>query len=256
MPFKDSEDNKDHLKYSIKNFTNRTSGKKQIDDFIQEMQLKIEDRHDIVLEWIPYNQFVKIKKINKNGFITGYSAIWKDGPLYKNWWNDKYTRNSNKKVTLNCLYSSQYMIEFLIDETKKYLTNHTNKYKDQHKIYGISQDPDKNDYILVQNNFINLINWASGNEKIDDFIQEMQLKISEISDYNDIVFEWIPYKQFDKIKQTGKNGVYSAIWRNGPLYKKTKLDSVYTQQYGGMAHYTRKISWIQIIQEIQIKKLL
>ncbi|UZO23537.1 uncharacterized protein OCT59_015874 [Rhizophagus irregularis] len=229
MPFKDSEDNKDHLKYSIKNFTNRTSGKKQIDDFIQEMQLKIEDRHDIVLEWIPYNQFVKIKKINKNGFITGYSAIWKDGPLYKNWWNDKYTRNSNKKVTLNCLYSSQYMIEFLIDETKKYLTNHTNKYKDQHKIYGISQDPDKNDYILVQNNFINLINWASGNEKIDDFIQEMQLKISEISDYNDIVFEWIPYKQFDKIKQTGKNGVYSAIWRNGPLYKKTKLDSDYTR---------------------------
>ena len=85
-------------------------------------------------------------------------------------------------------------------------------------MYGISQNPDTNDYILVQNNYINLTNWISGNEKIDDFIQERQLKIK---DYEDIVFEWIPYNQFDQIIETCKSSlvtVYSAIWIDGPLY--------------------------------------
>ena len=35
--------------------------------------------------------------------------------------------------------------------------------------------------------------WTSENEKIDDLIQEIQLKIN---DYNDIIFEWIPYKYY------------------------------------------------------------
>ena len=45
----------------------------------------------------------------------------------------------------------------------------------------------------------------------------MQLKINQ---YNDIVFEWIPYDQFIDIKEIGRGGfatVYSAIWKDGPL---------------------------------------
>jgi len=64
----------------------------------------------------------------------------------------------------------------------------------------------------------NFTNWNSGNERIDDFIQEMHQKIN---DYRDIIFEWIPYNQFDKIEEIGKGGfsiVYSAIWKDGPLY--------------------------------------
>jgi D-alanyl-lipoteichoic acid acyltransferase DltB (MBOAT superfamily) len=78
-------------------------------------------------------------------------------------------------------------------------------------LYGISQNPDTNDYILVQNNFI----WASGNEKIDDFIRKIKLEFN-----NGIFFEWIPYFQFDEVKEIGKGGfstVYSAIWKDGPL---------------------------------------
>src|SRR5206468_10703217 len=63
----------------------------------------------------------------------------------------------------------------------------------------------------------NVTNWTSGNEKIDGFIQEMQLKIDN---QWDIVFEWIPYNQFSDIKEIGRGGfatVYSAIWRDGPL---------------------------------------
>jgi hypothetical protein len=107
----------------------------------------------------------------------------------------------------------------------KYLTNNMS-----HLIvlYGISQNPDTNDYVLVQNNHINLINWISGNEKIDNFIQEKQL---EVIDYDNIIFEWIPYNQFNKIEKTGRNDlvtVYSAMWKNGPLHYNYK-DGEYTR---------------------------
>jgi hypothetical protein len=80
------------------------------------------------------------------------------------------------------------------------------------KIYGISQNPDTNNYILVQNNIINYANWISGNKIIDNLIQEMLI--------DNTLFEWIPYNQFNEIKETGKNNsitVYSAIWKDGPL---------------------------------------
>src|SRR5204863_709674 len=57
----------------------------------------------------------------------------------------------------------------------------------------------------------------SGNETINNFIQEMQLKF-------DNPFEWIPYSQFSQfigIKKVGKGdfvALYSAIWKDGPLY--------------------------------------
>ena len=59
----------------------------------------------------------------------------------------------------------------------------------------------------------------------------MQLKIKY---YDNIVFEWIPYEQFNNIhiKATNKNElsiIYTAIWRNTPHYdnveKKWKRDS-------------------------------
>ena len=59
---------------------------------------------------------------------------------------------------------------------------------------------------------------TSKNNKIDDLIQEMQLKFNN---QNDIVFEWVPYNQFDSIEEINKGEyatVYSALWRDGPLY--------------------------------------
>jgi hypothetical protein len=93
------------------NFTNWTSGNEKIDNFIQEMQLKIDDYNDIVFEWIPYNQFNEIKEIGKNDHITIYSAIWKNGLLYK-------------EVALKYLHNLQNSVESLINEVKyffKYL---------------------------------------------------------------------------------------------------------------------------------------
>ena len=101
----------------------------------------------------------------------------------------------------------------------------------------MSQHPDTKDYILIlQDNFCekcyekytnvqhkwckpcqtnylknNFANWTSGNEQIDNFIQEMQLEY-----YPDAhtVFEWIPYDQFNGIKEIDNSGfatIYSAI---------------------------------------------
>ncbi|CAB5385336.1 unnamed protein product [Rhizophagus irregularis] len=198
------------------NLTNWISGNEKIDNLIQERQLKIKDHDDVVFEWIPYNQFDKIIETGKSSFMTVYSAIWRDGPLHK--WNKNYTRDSNKEVALKFLHTTINSIEFVVNEVKKYST----KNDEFLVLYGISQNPDTNDYILVQNNYINLTNWISGNEKIDNLIQERQLKIK---DHDDVVFEWIPYNQFDKIIETGKSSfmtVYSAIWRDGPLHKWNK----------------------------------
>ena len=64
----------------------------------------------------------------------------------------------------------------------------------------------------------NFANWTSGNEMIDDFIQNRQ---QEIYEPDNIIFEWIPYNQLNDIKEINKNNftaIYSAIWENGPLY--------------------------------------
>jgi len=122
-------------------------------------------------------------------------------------------------------------------------------------MYGISQNSDTKEYIMILHNkyfekefekycvkcgkiYTDIqykwckpcqidylkTNLTSGNEKIDNFIQEKQL---EINNYDDVIFEWIPYNQFNNIKEISKDGfftLYSAIWKNGQLnydyYKK------------------------------------
>jgi len=78
------------------------------------MQLKIDSYNNIISEWIPYNQFNDIKEIvNKDDSAKIYSAIWKDGPLN---YNEKYTRNENKKVALKYLYNSQNINNEILNE--------------------------------------------------------------------------------------------------------------------------------------------
>ena len=63
----------------------------------------------------------------------------------------------------------------------------------------------------------NLITNWNKNKKIDNLIQEMRLKINS---KNDVVFECIPYNQFDDIEEISKNDyatINSATWKDGPL---------------------------------------
>ncbi|UZO23266.1 uncharacterized protein OCT59_015610 [Rhizophagus irregularis] len=296
----------DFLKSS---FTNWTSGNKQIDDFIQKEQLKIDNSQNTVFEWIPYNQFFNIKETDIQGFIT---AIWKDGPLtfnkglskyerkcktvtlkylynildildefldkikpkdivsygmsqnpdtkdyilvfYENYfeiyclkcdekytdkmyrwsiWSNgpltfnnesvKYQRNLNKRVTLKFFYNSQNVsIEFL-NKMKSHLTEGIIS-------YGISQNPNTKDYILVFcEKYIEKCCKNCGEKYTNEIykwckllcsINEKSMKIFDFID--DFKFNWVPYNEFNDIKEMGRGGfstVYSAIWR----YKKVAL---------------------------------
>jgi hypothetical protein len=67
-----------------------------------------------------------------------------------------------------------------------------------------------------QTNYLkkNFSNWTSEDQRIDNLIQEMQLKINRSTD---VVFEWTPYDQFNDVKKIGEDNfttVYSAIWGN------------------------------------------
>jgi hypothetical protein len=74
----------------------------------------------------------------------------------------------------------------------------------------------------------NFANWTSGNEIIDNFIQEKQLKYGDIEDESDdgeAVFEWIPYNELIDIKEIENNWFIKAKLKNGSLhYNKYKMD--------------------------------
>ena len=83
-----------------------------------------------------------------------------------------------------------------------------------------------------QINYLKTKNETSGNEKIDNLIQEKQL---EINGPEDTVFEWIPYGQLDGIKEIGKDSfatVYSATWKDGPLKYDSPLRHNSLRYYG------------------------
>ncbi|RGB26935.1 kinase-like domain-containing protein [Rhizophagus diaphanus] len=59
----------------------------------------------------------------------------------------------------------------------------------------------------------NFINWSSGNNDIDKFIQKNQL----LAKNRDEVIQWIEYDEFENIENLSKGGfgtIYKAIWKN------------------------------------------
>ncbi|UZO16675.1 uncharacterized protein OCT59_008055 [Rhizophagus irregularis] len=219
------------IKYLNENFKNWTSGNEDIDKLIQEFQLKINDYRDIIIEWIPYDRFDNIEEI-EIGFTSVCSAVWKDGQLKYDTNAKKYQRNGNGRVTLK---SSQNTLDELLNEVKDYSIN---IYSNALNIYGISQNPNTKEYIIVLQNkyfekycescgktYSRMHKWCRtcqlgylkryftcGDGKIDELIQDMQ---SRISNPKDIIFELIPYDQFDDVERDPIG--YSAIWKDGPL---------------------------------------
>jgi hypothetical protein len=95
------------------NFINWTSGNEKIDNLIQEMQLDIDKKWDLVFEWIPFNQLNDIKE---EIFTNEYLAIWKDGPLNYDKVKNEYLRNHhNIKVALK-LYNFQIITNEFLNE--------------------------------------------------------------------------------------------------------------------------------------------
>ena len=61
-------------------FNTWTSGNKIIDDFIHKCQL-LSSLPTCILEWIPFDQFKKVKKLTEGGFSSIYTATWTRGTI-------------------------------------------------------------------------------------------------------------------------------------------------------------------------------
>jgi hypothetical protein len=84
-------------------FSNWTSGNDNIDNLIQECQMKTL-APDGIVEWIPYNNLQNIEYLTKGGFSEIYTAVWIDGTFIE--WDSKeqkLKRFGGQKVILKRL---------------------------------------------------------------------------------------------------------------------------------------------------------
>ncbi|UZO05093.1 uncharacterized protein OCT59_025454 [Rhizophagus irregularis] len=218
---------------------------KKIDNLIQKLQLNINYNTRIIFEWIPYDQLSDIHKISEDDIDTLYSAKWNDGPLYYN--EKKWTKKSNKVVTLKYLYDSPNVINLL------------NKiYCDY--IYGISQNPYTEEYIMIfPNIYCKKCNkqyekysaiWKDGPLNYDKIKNKytrnkQDIKVTlKLHSFRNINNEFL-----NKFKEDLNK--YHAIWNNGPLcyydkkwtresYKKVFLVLYYLQNTNEFLNKVKK----------------
>ncbi|CAB5379073.1 unnamed protein product [Rhizophagus irregularis] len=259
---------------------NWTSGNEIVDNFIQEKQSKY-NKNDAVFEWIPYSELICIKETGDKCLTT---AIWKEGPLH---YDDEWIRSSYEKVVLRCLHNSRDSIVTgeIINKIKSYLEGESSQdsyiFVDSSCYgYGLSHNPDTNDYFLIFNNdYLNYYckkcgniydnynrvcklcqinhlknsfkNWTSKNEIIDNFIQERQLKYNETVE----VFEWIPYSELFDIKEIGDKCLITAIWKEGPLHHDKNEDELIRKSYEKVVlrylHNPRNVLTKEIINKVE-----
>jgi len=144
-------------------FPNWTSGNEFIDKGIQKAQLNAKN-YEGVLEWIPYNKFEDIKKIeNMNGNVD--KAIWLDGNIRK-WSYDegKWTRHNREwnydekkwiynitkiDVALKSLNKSSNLSDEYFFNKLTSLSEHFNIFSRSVRLYGFTQNPKNLDYMMV-----------------------------------------------------------------------------------------------------------
>ncbi|GBC37550.2 kinase-like domain-containing protein [Rhizophagus irregularis DAOM 181602=DAOM 197198] len=100
----------------------------------------------LVLEYLRCEKCCKQMPDGKGGFADVYSAIWMDGPLH---YEDEYLRNRQKEVALKCLHNSKNISDEFLNEIKAYSIKEYNKTENILSVYGITQNPDTKDYIMV-----------------------------------------------------------------------------------------------------------
>ncbi|GBB88552.1 hypothetical protein RclHR1_01510003 [Rhizophagus clarus] len=195
------------------NFEYWSSGNDNINKFIQNIQLSAHNDTKEVLEWIPYDKFNNIKysaekKVYRANWIDGFISEW--GEFSQSW----ERLDQNMFVTLKRLNNSKNIkLEFINEINRP---------------YGITQDPETKIYMMVLSDKCkkcnhtcntmhfqqNFESWSSGNDDIDEFIQNTQLSAH---DDTKEVLEWIPYNRFNNITYFAGKKVYKANWIDGNI---------------------------------------
>ncbi|CAB4416738.1 unnamed protein product [Rhizophagus irregularis] len=126
-----------------------TSGSDVIDTLILESQLGAKSRFDY-LEWIPFDRFKDVQLIGSGGIGSVYQAIWLDGPREK--WDNKsrqYIRCGEWRVALRSIDNSENVALGFFDELKAHLCCENNSGNYIIRYYGITQDTETKDYMIV-----------------------------------------------------------------------------------------------------------
>ncbi|PKY51372.1 kinase-like protein [Rhizophagus irregularis] len=136
--------------YLKANFFDWTSGNNDIDNLIQECQIKT-IAPNLIPEWIPYNSFENIKYLTKGGFSEIYTAIWINGS-YDEWDSKKQQlkRFGNFNIVLKKLENVENANQSWFEEAKSHLYI-SNKWNEVVQCYGLTQDPSNGNYMLVMN---------------------------------------------------------------------------------------------------------
>ncbi|RHZ80901.1 hypothetical protein Glove_130g200 [Diversispora epigaea] len=138
-------------RFQIK-FDKWTSGDREIDKFIQQMQLSA-NKYQEIIEWIPFGRLENVTYLAKGGFGIVYKANWLDGFIYSN--NEK--KEFRKQVVWNRYGKQNVCLKSLNNLTDKndFLQEIKNQLKFRGKnsiaIYGITKNPTKNEYMMVMN---------------------------------------------------------------------------------------------------------
>ncbi|EXX68656.1 Cla4p [Rhizophagus irregularis DAOM 197198w] len=129
------------------NFKNWTSGNKDIDEFIQQSQLNAVYFRNC-LEWVPFEKFQNITYIAEGGFGKIYSAEWPEGHVgYWDIENQKWDRFKGfDKYALKSLNNSSNICSDFLNEIKSHLQIYL---VDIVQCYGITQDPNNKEYMMV-----------------------------------------------------------------------------------------------------------
>ncbi|POG73847.1 kinase-like domain-containing protein [Rhizophagus irregularis DAOM 181602=DAOM 197198] len=130
------------------NFKNWTSGNKNIDELIQQSQLNTFFASKC-LEWIPFEKFENVTYLTRGGFSKIYSADWPEGSIW-NWdiENQEWERISRKVALKSLNNSSNNISNDFLDEIKYYISGHFHA-TNTVMCFGITQDPDTKDYMMV-----------------------------------------------------------------------------------------------------------
>ncbi|CAB5350325.1 unnamed protein product [Rhizophagus irregularis] len=113
------------------------------------IKFMVHDSQDIT-ELLKNIDSSQIENHRQGGFSTVYSAIWNDGPLIYNEEEYKYERKYNEEVALKCLDNSQNIPDKFLNEIKKYSTKTRTYQGNILEMFGISQDPNTKNYIMLQ----------------------------------------------------------------------------------------------------------
>ncbi|GBC04553.1 hypothetical protein RclHR1_05730009 [Rhizophagus clarus] len=205
-----------------KKFKHWSSGNELIDNFIKDFQLSAINNRQVI-EWIPYDQFRSFKFIARGGFAKVYSAVWKDG-FIKKWDHEKgdWERMSNWKVALKTMENSSNLSLKFFDEIKACVR--CGGGFGLIRCYGISQEPDTGDYIIVlyYAHRGNLRSYLEQHYGELDWIQKLGILKQIAEGLNKIHQAGLVHRDFHSgnILQ-GKNAEIADLGFTGPVDKKS-----------------------------------